>query len=240
MKYEDFTRYDGWLVKEWLENLGTDTFQRGRYTTFQIALNLFLQRQGTNIVETGCQRGKDDIGSGCSTEIFSKFISSYGGHLYSVDNNYEHLSFAKDLIGDNEQVSFILDDSVNYLSNYSNKIDLLYLDSYDYPVVELIELYAGKEIYQNQELYLNTRAELFDLGEQEILRRHGDMLKDSQEHCLNEIKAAAPALRKNSIVLIDDANLLGGGKPRLAKEWLSEHGWHVLLDSFQTLWIYGG
>lgn len=235
----DFLRYDGWLVNDWMDNLGTEVFDRARYSTMQAALNLLMQRDGQLIVETGCQRGRGDIGSGCSTEIFSRFVSQYGGSLVTIDNNLEHLQIAQEIIGENNQVSFIESDSVQALKNFTDPIDLLYLDSFDYPVVELIEIYAGEKIYEDNDLYTHTRETLYKLGEAEILARHREMLNPSQQHCLQEIKAAGPCLHSKSIVLIDDANLLGGGKPRLAREWLVEHGWHTILDSFQSLWIKG-
>jgi len=80
-------------------------------------------------------------------------------------------------------------------------IDLLYLDSFDYP--------EGPD----------------------------DALRDaSQQHCRNELEAALPFLAPSAIVLIDDGDLPGGGKPRLAKERLAQLGWTCVLDEYQTLW----
>lgn len=59
----------------------------------------------------------------------------------------------------------------------------------------------------------------------------------SQEHCLNELKAAYDKLSDKAVVLMDDNNLPGGGKPAKAKLWLQEQGWKCILDYHQTLWI---
>ena len=67
----------------------------GRLQTMKSALNLYLQRGGKIIVETGCQRELNDWGGGMSTSIFGEFIAKFGGSLYTVDNSEEHLNRAK-------------------------------------------------------------------------------------------------------------------------------------------------
>jgi predicted O-methyltransferase YrrM len=61
--------------------------------------------------------------------------------------------------------------------------------------------------------------------------------KASQEHHLNEIKAAESNLHKNSIILIDDCKLNGGGKGKLVVEYLKEKGWKVDKNMYQILMI---
>ncbi|MGH7329444.1 MAG: hypothetical protein ACREJX_13945, partial [Polyangiaceae bacterium] len=101
-----------------------------------------------------------------------------------------------------------LGDSVGFLRNWAQAhsgtpIDLLYLDSLDYPV-------APKD------------------GPRE----------PSQQHCLAELDAALPSLAPRAIVLIDDADLPGGGKARFARERLAQLGWRCDLDDYQTLWAH--
>ena len=104
-----------------------------RYYTMQIALNLFLQFQGKTIVETGCQRIKDDWGGGCSTSIFGEFCHKYGNKLYTIDNSREYMEVAKQVTLDfKENITYICDDSIHCLQTYKfPHIDLLYLDSMD-------------------------------------------------------------------------------------------------------------
>jgi len=59
----------------------------------------------------------------------------------------------------------------------------------------------------------------------------------SQQHNLTELKLIYNQLKENTIVLLDDNQLPGGGKPRLAKEFLLENGWTCLLDWQQSAWI---
>lgn len=49
-----------------------------------------------------------------------------------MDINLLHMIKSKEIVPYNEYVSYTLDDSVNYLENFKYKIDLLFLDSFDY------------------------------------------------------------------------------------------------------------
>ena len=76
------------------------------------------------------------------------------------------------------------------------------------------------------------------------MRKHSkvETREASQRHCLNRgeertrVAAALPSLSAAAIVLIDDGDLPGGGKPRLAKELLSKLSWTCVIDDYQTLW----
>ncbi len=57
----------------------------------------------------------------------------------------------------------------------------------------------------------------------------------SQHHHLREIRAAYPFLTKNSIVMIDDCNLVHGGKGKLAIEFLLQHGWKIVCNRYQVI-----
>jgi hypothetical protein len=59
----------------------------------------------------------------------------------------------------------------------------------------------------------------------------------SQQHHLNEIKAAYHLLSKNSIVMIDDCKLKNGGKGKFVIKYLLKKGWKILVDSYQVILI---
>jgi hypothetical protein len=110
-----------------------------RYYTFQLALNLLYQgKENPIIIETGCQREEDDVGAGMSTSIFAEYVHRYGGKLITVDNNPRHLSrartYCQQWVPLDGKVEFVCSDSVGYLRNYMGEVDLIYLDSLDYPV----------------------------------------------------------------------------------------------------------
>lgn len=86
------------------------------------------------IVETGCNRSTDNwAGDGMSTIIFDKYINDYNGELHSVDIDQRHVNLATSLVSNKTTIH--CSDSVAWLWNFNKlgrKIDLLYLDSFDY------------------------------------------------------------------------------------------------------------
>lgn len=204
-----------------------------RYPTFKAALGLFLQRGGKYIVETGCVRMLDDWGAGMSTYLFCEFLETYGGYLWSVDINPKNVVLCNQITEPFAKYRLCVQgDSLDFLSNklpelsgFENRIDLLYLDSYDYPYGELVKKYNG-----NNEAFLA-------ISDTQAMTRHGDKILPCQQHCLAEFKAAEKYLHDKSIVLIDDCGLPGGGKAGLVRDHLASKGWLCLLDLQQSLWI---
>ncbi len=107
-----------------------------RYWTFQLALNLLLQGcDNARILETGCQRQKDDVGAGMSTSIFGEFVCRNGGHLTTVDLIPKHLQVCRECTTEfSSRISYVESDSVTFLARHDGQLDLLYLDSIDYPL----------------------------------------------------------------------------------------------------------
>ena len=66
-------------------------------------------------------------------------------------------------------------------------------------------------------------------------KRDPEVIKASQEHHLNEVKAAESNLHDKSVILIDDCNLPGGGKGRLVIDYLLERGWQVVMSKYQVV-----
>ena len=132
MTLGDFIFFDrDWLYEHFQ---GLEFVRSPKYFTFKAALNLFLQNNGQIIVETGTQRLKDDPG-GCSTTLFGAFCKRYGKKLFAVDNNPLHLKISIDCTREfKDYITYVLKDSVKFLSEFDQKIDLLYLDSLDCPL----------------------------------------------------------------------------------------------------------
>lgn len=105
-----------------------------RYITFKYALELLDQRRALTIVETGTARdgGGNCQGDGCSTLIWGDWAARNGAHLYSVDISPKAINKAvegcKPYLNN---ITFVCSDSVNFLNQFGQPIDLLYLDSYD-------------------------------------------------------------------------------------------------------------
>jgi hypothetical protein len=205
-----------------------------RWSTFKIAMNLFAQRNLSVVVETGCARLPDDWGGGQSTLLFGELCSKVeGGRLYTVDINKRNIEMCQTITTKFKGIiTYTVQDSVEYLLNFQEPlIDLLYLDSYDYPDGQIVNLYGGMSKYES------IMAKLGSISESEVVEKHGELLAPCQMHCLKEYEAAKPKLHDHSIVLIDDNNLPGGGKARLVKDQLIKDGWICLLDYQQSVWI---
>lgn len=181
-----------------------------RYWTWQLTLGILAQtRKNPLIVETGCQRQEDDLGAGMSTSILGEFVQRYGGKLITVDLFQRHLDVCRACTLEYQNViEYVASDSLKYMSSYKGPpADMVYLDSLDYPVGE-------------------------NAGDIE-------MQKAAQEHCLKEFKFGwnSGLITEDTLVLIDDNQLPGGGKPRMLKEHLVQEGWLCLMDLQQSLWI---
>ena len=121
--------HQDWFYKKYAGKL------KERFWSFKIALNLFLQSGGKSIVETGTIRQRDDWGAGMSTLIFGDFCQRFGCHLWTVDNNSKALEVSKEVTSEYKDfITYVEDDSVAFLREFDQKIDLLYLDSMDCPL----------------------------------------------------------------------------------------------------------
>ena len=237
-----FTR-NGWFDRTYREGL----LKAKRYHTTKAALTLVSQRtECPEIVETGCQHNAEEWGAGCSTTVLADFIAQGFGELYTVDTSADHLARCKAITERFNHIVYVCDDSVQFLKDWSaathapgfappgafrsGPIDLLYLDSFDYPYGTLLEAYGGKSDIES------ARKIVEGMSDEAIVDRFGSVIAPCQEHCLAEIQAAAPSLTPGAVVLIDDV-LPGGGKPRLAKEWMRSQGWLHVLEDYQTLWV---
>lgn len=107
-----------------------------RYITFKAAMDLMVARNLTTIVETGTARNgaRNCGGDGCSTVIFSAWTAANPGmSLESVDINPEAVRQSQEAADRyNTMTNVVCSDSVEFLRNYPNQIDFLYLDSYDF------------------------------------------------------------------------------------------------------------
>lgn len=253
----DLFRRGGWFDRTYREGL----LKAKRYHTTKAALTLVSQRtECPEIVETGCQHNAEEWGAGCSTTVLADFIAQGFGQLYTVDASADHLARCKAITERFPHIVYICDDSVEWLEDRGtipvdsigvpldprddypdgyrdpirpragSAIDLLYLDSFDYPYGTLLEAYGGKSDIES------ARKIVEGMSDEAIVDRFGSVIAPCQEHCLAEIQAAAPSLTPGAVVLIDDV-LPGGGKPRLAKEWMRAQGWLHVLEDYQTLWV---
>jgi hypothetical protein len=103
-----------------------------RWSTFQMALNWTFQTGGSNIIETGCIRS-ESYQDGASTRLFADFAKRRGNTFFwSVDIEPRHIETARRFVEPSEFITLVVGDSVEFLKSFMGRIDLLYLDSFDY------------------------------------------------------------------------------------------------------------
>jgi len=140
--------FNEWFLK-YYNNLGFG----GRDQTMKKALELFIEKKGQIIVETGTIH--PDWGAGQSTLVFADFCKTFNHHLFTIDIDHQTLEDAKTTTQPYRQfVTYVENDSVSLLKGFNQKIDLLYLDSMDcdeYDSPESLELIKS-QIHQEREI----------------------------------------------------------------------------------------
>ncbi|ARG96664.1 class I SAM-dependent methyltransferase [Legionella micdadei] len=107
--------------------------KRMRFLSMKLALDLL---KSTNelcptLVEVGTLRDKN-VGGGHSTIKFAEYCSMYGGHLYSIDVDSQAIKHAiENTKNYHSWISFHEMDSVEFLQQFENPINFLYLDGLD-------------------------------------------------------------------------------------------------------------
>lgn len=65
-----------------------------------------------------------------------------------------------------------------------------------------------------------------------------EIQRKSQTHHLNEFKSIESRLHKNTIILIDDCDLPGGGKGKTVIAYMKTRGWEILMEEYQVLLVH--
>ncbi len=153
---------------------------------------------------------KWDWGGGCFSLVFGEFLKSWANHhikLYTVDINPSHIRRCKimtDSLG--IECRHIVSNSLEFLPSFSQKIDLLYLDTGDmWPIKEAEELQL---------------AEVKSIVEENHLTDDGLILID-------DVMNGTP--REQG----DLNNTLG--KSTLSLPYLLDHGFEVVFSGYQYI-----
>jgi ADP-heptose:LPS heptosyltransferase len=121
-------------VRDWLRS-GTSTSPiADRQNTMDWLFREITTRfPDPTIVETGCVRSAEDWSAGYSTYLFGAYLDGRRcGSLTSVDINPGNCKTARDLCRDwSERLTVVESCSVAYLSERTDPVDVLFLDSLD-------------------------------------------------------------------------------------------------------------
>lgn len=83
----------------------------------------------------------------------------------------------------------------------------------------------------------NEPVDFLYLDSYDYSKTDTDIQIKSQEHHLKEFKIIEDKLHKDSIVLIDDCGLPGGGKGKTVIAYMLEKDWEILIDAYQVLLV---
>lgn len=106
-----------------------------RAPSFRIILDILERKEKKNflILETGTSRQRDNWGGdGQSTRVWDFFVNYYDGRVFSVDIDINNCKAASEMVS--SKTTIVCSDSVPYIAKTFpdlDKVDLLYLDSYD-------------------------------------------------------------------------------------------------------------
>lgn len=111
-----------------------------RFMSFKKTLEICNERNFKNIVETGTSRGKIKFfffrkynwKDGMSTIMFADYARHINGKLHTCDISENNIENAKKFTKNfKKYINYYIKDSVSFLKNFNQRIDLLYLDSFD-------------------------------------------------------------------------------------------------------------
>jgi len=133
-----FALYDRKRTKSLYPLLSKDLNFGKRQVTLLRTLDLLSERKAKVLLETGIARKgtQQSRADGASTIVFGTWSKNNNAHLYSVDIDPEATKMASMAVeshGLTDYVTAITSDSVAYLKQFDQKVDFLYLDSYDFP-----------------------------------------------------------------------------------------------------------
>ena len=167
-----------------------------RFDSFKKTLEICLKRDIKNIVETGTARGKIKFffirkynwKDGMSTIMFAEYAKSINGKLHTCDISKENIENAKKFTKSfKNYINFYVNDSIRFLKDFNEKIDLLYLDSFDGHDSKLASEHQLKEAEASiNKLHLNSLILLDDKGAKTNLSI--DFYKKNGFKVINETK----------------------------------------------------
>lgn len=110
----------------------------GRNDSYKKTLDLLLQTFGNNsinMIETGSIRSDSETsryGDGWGTLNLKYYADYTDSKFWSVDIDSNVLSIANTVVPSDHRLSYVCQDSIQFLKNFPKEIDFLLLDSYDY------------------------------------------------------------------------------------------------------------
>jgi hypothetical protein len=149
-----------------------------RLSTMKIAVSFLNPYIKNNFVETGTTRKnelthpriEDRAADGCSTVLFAHYASLTDGKVWTCDIDSQNIENCKIATKEYaETTTYVVNDSIDFLNNFTQPIDFLYLDSVDSHVPFAAD-HQLKEIQSAMKnLHSRSIIVLDDLGAKTVL-----------------------------------------------------------------------
>ena len=155
-------------INEIIQNFIYNDKLIGRKESFDFTLQEVYKRWKLcpiNIVETGTTRKKahEEVSwDGNSSSVWGKWVSLVRGQAWTCDISQENIEECKRWTKEwNNRITYVVDDSINFLSEFDAQIDLLYLDSFDTSGNDrnIIELACQHQLREINVIYNNLRED---------------------------------------------------------------------------------
>ena len=187
------------------------------YHSMKTALTKLLEYNPTGpyvFVETGCAAHGTK-----STLLWDKFVTNFGGNVYSVDLDSNAVQKTQQLVSSKTTITH--SDSVEYLKSFKLPIDFLYLDSYD---VDYLNPFPSAKHHLKE---FNAIKHLLHKGSIVLI----DDTPGSPEWLDNGVHCPIYDRYKQSF----DINMSGKGS--LVSLELEKMGATRILHQYQVLWV---
>lgn len=133
----------GFFVGKWIKHKSLYPFMpfkydfRKRRNTFLKVMELMKKTKAKTIIETGTSREglRGAKSNGAATIVFGKWAKENNAFVHSVDISEESVNNAQEEVDRQHLQEFVQiyhSDSLVFLKDFDQMVDVLYLDSYDY------------------------------------------------------------------------------------------------------------
>jgi len=201
----------------------------GRFYSLRYAFEYFVAMKGKTIVELGTLRSyvhgghkgcnsSDDVlwdvthpenwdwGSGCFSLLASLCLGEMGPHIHTVDISQEHIRRCRHMTQHLAKMfDYHVRDSIGFLQDFGQSIDLLYVDSGDMTPVEETAKHQLQEVHT-----VVTRG---------LMSKSGIIVIDD--------------VRNTTPFKYGDTS--GMGKAKLSIPFLEREGWKRYIDEYQVV-----
>jgi len=105
----------------------------------------------------------------------------------------------------------------------------------EYKLQDYVSLYVSDSIEFLKSF--EEQVDLLYLDSYDYDKRNISIQQLSQQHHLYEFQAIESRLHENTVVLIDDCNLPGGGKGKLVIDYILSRGWKIYRYKYQAILV---